>query len=255
MKNINRVASEKTIYFELPGSSDLKIKGIVCGELTDPLAVMMHGRPGNGNELLQHLAARYLSQQGIATLRLWMYDFGLDTRSIMDCTLQTHVNDFAVVVNELRRQGVNKLFAIGHSYGGLTILKSHCQLDGAVLWDPSHGLAWAKDREMDVTDIYPEVIIDKYVIGIGGEGWVYPLAAFQSDRHLGDTSTLADKKYPLKIISAGKGILRDLGERYYQAANQPKSHVVIEEAHHRFEDSDEVMLELYKETADWLTRL
>lgn len=250
-----RVTKEKTIFFDLPNTSGLKIKGILRGELTGPIVVMMHGRPGSGNALLQYLGARYLSERGMATLRLFMYDFEAKTRNLMDCTLQTHVDDFEAVVAELREKKVNKVFAIGHSYGGLTILKSEAKLDGAVLWDPSHGLWWAENRDSQLANRYPEVIVDKYVIGIAGTGWVYPVAAQVYDKQLGDTSSWAAKTYPLKLISAGKGELVDLGERYYQVAQKPKSHVVITGADHGFEESDGIMLELFEETYDWFSKI
>lgn len=246
---------EEVIYFDLPGTNGLRIKGILRGKLTDPLAVMIHGRPGNGNELIQYLGARYLHRRGIATLRLFMYAFDTNTRNLMDCTLQTHADDFAVVIGELRKQTASKIYAIGHSYGGLTILKSTAQLDGAVLWDPSHGLWWAENRDARSADTYPERVIGEYIIGTAGEGWVYPAAGKEYDRQLGDTSELAAKEYPLKIISAGKGALTDLGERYYAAANQPKNHIVIADAGHGFDNSDAVMLELFEETAHWLLKI
>ena len=143
---------EKTVFFDLPHAKGLRIKGILRGEFAGPLAVMMHGRPGSGNELLQYLGARYLHGRGISTLRLFMYGSEPRTRNVADCTLQTHVDDFEAVIRKLREQNAAQIFAIGHSYGGLTILKSTAKLDGAVLWDPSHGLWWAEDRDALLAD-------------------------------------------------------------------------------------------------------
>jgi pimeloyl-ACP methyl ester carboxylesterase len=246
---------EEAIYFDLPHTNGLKIKGILRGKLAGPLAVMMHGRPGSGNALLQYLGARYLYECGISTLRLCMYDFEPETRDLMDCTLQTHVDDFETVVDKLRKRKVDQIFAIGHSYGGLTILKSTAKLDGAVLWDPSHGLWWAEDRDALVVDKFPERVVDTYIIGTAGKGWVYPTAAKNYDKQLGDTSGWAAKNYPLKIISAGKGVLTDLGERYFKAAGEPKSHIVIKGAGHGFEESDDVMFGLFEETRNWLAKI
>lgn len=250
-----RAVDEEVIYFDLPNTDGLRTKGILRGKLTGPIAIMMHGRPGSGNALLQYLGARYLYERGISTLRLFMYDFEPKTRNLMDCNLQTHVSDFETVISELRKRSVSQIFAIGHSYGGLTILKSTTQLDGAVLWDPSHGLWWAENRGALFADEFPETVVDKYVIGTAGKAWVYPLAAQEYDKQLGDTSGLATKDYPLKIISAGKGALTDLGERYYKSANDPKSQAVIKGAGHGFEESDEVMFELFEETANWLSKI
>ncbi len=249
-----QATEEKTIYFDLPQTDGLKIKGILRGDLAGPLAVMMHGRPGNGNALLQYLGARYLHQHGISTLRLYMYDFEPDTRNLMDCSLDTHAADFEAVIHQLREQTAGQLFAIGHSYGGLTILKSTAALDGAVLWDPSHGLWWQEQRDAAFADKFPEVVVGNYVIGTAGAGWMYPTAAKAHDEHLGDTSGLAAKPYPIEVISAGKGALVDLGERYAAAANEPKRHIIIKNAGHSFEESDDVMLELFEETLSWLAK-
>jgi pimeloyl-ACP methyl ester carboxylesterase len=250
-----QAVKEEIIYFDLPNSDGLRIKGILRGKFVAPLAIMMHGRPSSSNALLQYLGARYLYEQGISTLRLSMYGFEAKTRNLMDCNLETHVEDFEAVVGEVRKQTVGPILAIGHSYGGLTILKSKAKLDGVVLWDPSHGLWWDENRDALFTDEFPETTIDEFIIGTAGKGWVYPAKAKKYDEQLGDTSKLAAKDYPLKIISAGKGALTDLGERYFKAANEPKSHVIVKDAGHGFEESDNVMLELFEETASWLSKI
>ena len=130
MKMQYQATDEEVIFFDLPHSKGLKLKGILRGKLDGPLVVMMHGRPGSGNALLQYLGARYLHEHGISTLRLFMYDFAPKTRNLLGCNLQTHVDDFSKQgINQLRKQKVTQLFAIGHSYGGLTILKSKVKLE------------------------------------------------------------------------------------------------------------------------------
>lgn len=246
------ITPEETMFFDLPKADGLRIKGILRGGLDQPVAVMLHGRPGNGNELLQYSGARFLAAHGIATLRLSLYDFEPQTRDLMDCTLETHADDFTVVTQALREKGVPRIFGIGHSYGGLTILRSQVELDAAVLWDPSHGLWWQENKG-DSTK-YPEKRVGEYIIGTAGCMWAYPATAKEYDEKLGDTSAWARKPYPLQVISAGNGKLADLGERYYQVAAEPKSHVVIPGAGHGFEESDEVLRQLLTETYHWLAK-
>src|SRR5262245_48601395 len=124
---------EETLIIDLPKTKGLKIKGILRGSLKGPLVVMMHGRPGSGNELLQYLGARYLYEKGFSSLRLFMNDFEPNTRNLLDCTLDTHVGDFDVVIKYLRTQKVPKVFALGHSYGGITVLTAQEKLDAIVL--------------------------------------------------------------------------------------------------------------------------
>ena len=249
-----RIVPEEVVYVDLPGTERLKIKGLLRGSYDQPLVVMMHGRGGQGNSLLEYRGARYLYEQGFASLRLFMYAGEHGTRNIGDCTLDTHVANFDIVIEYLRSKGVQKLLATGHSYGGQTILISQAKLDGAVLWDPSHGSYWAEHPEPEAE--FPEVILGDYVIGTSGKGYIFPKKMDEYDRKSGDTTELAAHKgYPLEIISAGAGGLSHLGKRYIEAADEPKKHVVIEGAHHQFEDSDEVILQLFKETADWFKEI
>lgn len=245
---------EKTLFIDLPGTNMVRIKGILRGSLDQPLAVMMHGRPGNGNALLQYLGARYLHEHGIASLRLFMYDFEPQTRNLLDCTLQTHADDFDTVVAYLREQKVPHIFGIGHSYGGITILKSTAKLDGAVLWDPTHGSWWAEGRDALSAKMYPLETVGKYVIGTAGPCYVdCSVEGAAYDQRMGDTTHWASGKgYPLSVISAGEGKLTDLGARYIEAAEPPKQQITIPGAHHSFNDSDEVVQQLFSATATWL---
>ncbi len=247
-------APESKLEIDLPDGK--KINGILRGSLSDgsPLVVMMHGRPGQANELLQYLGAHVLYEQGISSLRLSMYDFGSAYRSILDCTLDTHISDFETVIEYLRQQGVKKVFALGHSYGGITILGSKAKLDGAVLWDPSHGLAW-QDPEFDSPD-FPEVTFENIVIGTGGYGYISSVKQKAYDKALGDTTDWArNKGYPMKFILAAAGPLAKYAKRYYEVADEPKSLVEIADAHHQFEDSDEVVEKLFSETASWINEI
>lgn len=243
--------SESKFELDVPGGK--KISGFLRGSLEDdsPVVVMMHGRPGHANELLQYLGARYLYENGISSLRLSMYDFGPHYRSILDCTLDTHISDFETVVEYLRKQNVKKVFALGHSYGGITILGSKAHLEGAVLWDPAHGLAW-RDPVFNNPN-YPEKTFDDIVIGLGGAGYINPTTQETYDLALGDTTNWAKNKgYPMQFILAEAGPLAAYARRYYDVASQPKALVEIPTAHHQFEDSDEVVEQLFKETTSWV---
>lgn len=248
-------APEETVYIDLPNTGGLKIKSVLRGTLSQPLVVMMHGKSGQGNSLLMYLGARFLFEHGFASLRLWMYDTGKNTRNLLQCTLDTHVEDFATVVQYLRDHGVSHLFAIGHSYGGLTIIKSMAVLDGAVLWDPTHGNIW-HGKHAAWLKKYPEITIGDIVVGIRGNPSVTSTTMQKQDHTLGNTSAwITGKGYPIKIITAGKGILSELGRKYFDAADTPKALVDIEAATHNFDDSDESIFRLFAETEQWFKEI
>lgn len=240
---------------DIPLRDGKKLHAILRGKMdkTTPIVIMMHGRPGSSNELLQYLGAHYISEHNISTLRLSMYDFGAEYRSILDCTLDTHIEDFEDVVKYLRDNDAGKVFALGHSYGGITILGSKVRLDGAVLWDPSHGLAWFDNNpDFDSAD-FPEETFGDIVVGTGGYGYIHSKKQNLYDEAMGDTTDWAkDKGYPMKFILASAGPLAKLSKKYYEVASEPKALVEIEGAHHQFEDTDEIVEKLFAETVDWI---
>lgn len=240
---------------DIPLADDKKLHAILRGDFADgrPVAIMMHGCPGHANELLQYLGARYLHERGITTLRLSMYDFGEKYRDLLDCTLDTHVADFEEVVSYVRQQGAHTIFAVGHSYGGLTILASKAKLDGAVLWDPSHGLAWHNDNPEFQNADFPKVTYDDIIVCTGGYGFIASKRQQDNDALLGDTTSMAqNQQYPMKFILAGAGPLAKYARRYYEVASEPKALVEIADAYHQFEDSDEVTEQVFIETAEWI---
>ncbi len=250
-----RVLPEQTLYIDLPDTEGLKIKGIIRGNLDKPTVVLVHGRPGSGNDLLQYLGARYLSEHGLSSLRMFLYDYDINTRNLLDCTLQTHVNDFDVVIKYLRSKNVPKVFAVGHSYGGLTVLRSNTNLDGIVLWDPSHGSYYSQPEDPEYQTQFPTRTVDYISIGLAGSGYIIPRTMDDEDHHLGNTSKwVANKDYPIKIIGAQKGILTRYNKQYFDAARMPKEYVEIDRAGHLFDESDKITLKLFEETADWFER-
>ena len=247
-----REQNEKTLYFNLPNTNGIKIKGILRGNLNQPLAIIMHGRPGSANELLLYLASHYLLEKGISSLRLFMYDFEPNTRNLIDCDLDTFVADFNEVVRQLRQRKVPKIFGIGHSYGGITVLKSKSRLDAAVLWDPTHGSYWVENKVIDSNFI--EKRVGDLIIGISGFGYLSTVKLDNYDKNMGDTTNLAKEKgYPIMIISAKKGKMVHLGKKYFDVADKPKKHLIIN-ANHQLDDSDKAVLKLLSSTNDWLQR-
>jgi len=243
---------EKDLVIDL--SDGKRIHGYLRGKLenVNGVIVMMHGLTGSPKSVLQYLGSRYLHEQGFSTLCLAMYDVGESYRTIFDCDINVHIRDFEEVVAHLQKSGVKKIFGVGHSYGGLTILGSKAKVSGAVLWDPTHGLAF----EHDNSDKFPHVTYGPYRIDTSGKGYVYPEAIAKYNESLGDNSLWAEGKgYPIKFIAAGGGVLKDSIKKYLEIADEPKSYIEIEGASHDFTDTDAIITQLFVETAGWFHNL
>ena len=249
-----RAVPEKTLFIDLPDSKGLKIKAILRGSFKNPLVILVHGRPGSGNDLLEYLGARYLYEQGFSSLRIFLYDEDPRSRNMFDCTLQTHANDLDTVIQYAKQQKTPKIFATGHSYGGPTILLAKEKFDSVVLWDPSHGSLW-QEKAKELKQTLPEKELGDYIIGLIGPGWVFGKKMVDDETHWGDTTYWAARKtYPVKIINASEGVLAGYGKRYIEVASEPKEYLTIPGAGHMFDESDEITLRLFKETAEWFNR-
>lgn len=241
--------SEQDLVIEL--SDGKKIHGLLRGEISGKnVVVLMHGLTSSPKETIIFLGSRYLYEKGYTTLSLYMYDFPDNYRNIFDCDLDVHVNDFETVINFIKNHKPKKLFSVGHSYGGLTILKANSLLHGAALWDPSHGLSYQSSNSF--RQKYDERVIDNYSISEAGTGWMYPKKIGEYNINLGDNSNWAKNlPYPVRIISAGNGILNEYHKKYLKYLSDPSDNVVINDATHGFDDSDEVMENLFLATENW----
>ncbi len=243
------VETEQDVIIDL--NDGKKIHGILRGEMTPSsrVVVIMHGFPGTPKNLLPYLGSRFIADSGYTTLSLYMYDVGSQYRDAYDCTLDTHVEDFEKVVACLQTLNVAKVFAVGHSFGGLTILKSDVRLDGAVLWDPSHGSVWQDDdakRDWNIEN-------DQFVISTQGRGSMRPTRLQRSLEMLGDTSSYAkNMSCPTKIITGNKSVIYPFVPKYIEYLSVAKELVVIDGAGHGFDEQDAITMRLFDETVAWL---
>lgn len=246
-----KVSPEKQIVIPIE-NSNLHINGILRGTWDQPLVILIHGLACDNRGLLPFLLARLLHEHGFATLRVNMYDRTDDTRDMIDCTMETHTEDLSRIVAYVRKQHSPQVFAVGHSYGGLTILSGDAELDGAVLLEPSH---FKCSMELDESlEPKRKEITQKFVAYENGAGYIDPLPMVRERKRKATLAeeTLAQKTYPLLFIAAENCTLLPYIQNYHRVANQPKKLYIAKGASHDLTDSDEIMLNVFQQTLTWL---
>lgn len=246
---IFRERPEQKIEIPIP-DTDLHINGVLRGDWSQPLVIMMHGLGGSHAQILQYLGAHYFGELGFATLRLNMYDFDEGTRDLRDCTVAVHAADFEVVVEFVRAKGVPKVFAEGHSYGGLTILRSKATLDGALLWDPSH---FAFTAKWDIEYKKPIFTEERVAVDLSGYGAIHPVAMLKERKQLATEGIAwAKKPYPTCFFTGTESLIRTYVPKYATLNNAPLH--LIQNAGHVFRETDASLLELFERSGQWLKK-
>lgn len=234
---------------KIPTSYHKVIYGRLRGSLDQPLVVFVHGLGGLMDQHIYYNGSRFLEAHNISSFRFNLYGWEKDARKLTDCTLETHSNDLDKVIAHFRNKDVKKIFVVGHSFGGPTILLSKNKgFDGVILWDPSYG--------------YPMSFKGaKYINSLKVYRTTWNFDVLISKKMIKESKTLKEKEekvikeldIPIKIINAGNSFLLEGGKRYYELANEPKDRVIINGADHTFNE-DGVEEKLFKETLEWVKK-
>lgn len=224
--------------------------GMLHGSLNKPLVIIVHGLPGNCREGFYFSAARWFAKNGYAAYGFNLYAWQKDARQLKNCTLATHAADLDTVVAYFRKKGVKKVFVVGHSFGGPTILLSKNQdFDGAVLWDPSHDISFTKANYGCPAGTFVKEL-GGYLTHWGQNVIIGQAMAKEVDRlKWNDLPKYFSK--PLKMIVAGKGALVPAVKRSIKNANDPKALDIIKGATHYFDDDETMQERVFASTKDW----
>lgn len=216
---------------------------------SDKLIIIVHGLGGHRNEHIHFNASNFFIKQGFNVFRFDLYSWGKKARAMSNCSIKTHGKDLDTVT-EFFGKKFKKLFVIGHSLGGLTILASHVsKFDAIVFWDPAHTkYEWKKAK----SDFIYSKKLDKYIINWGTE-LLMSKEMFEELANGKDSSQSIKKIHkPIKIISAGKGVLQKTNKDYFKHANSPKEFVTIKADHNfNMEGTEE---KLFNETLKFLKK-
>ncbi len=235
---------ETEFKIPIPGTK-FNIYAKQYGSLDRPVVIFVHGLTGHMDEHPFYNGARYFHEYNISSLRFNLYDWQKDARKLTDCTLKTHASDLNAVIDHLKQQGAKILFAVGHSYGGPTILLAEqAKLRAVVLWDPSYGDIF--DNAEYIKELNAYRIRWGTDILIGAD-------MYEERKQLGWDNLTINLETPLKIISAGKGELLKGSKIYIEKAKGPTAHTIIKNAGHNFNEEGTAE-ELFKETLEWLQK-
>ncbi|MCR4324488.1 MAG: alpha/beta hydrolase [Candidatus Curtissbacteria bacterium] len=232
---------------KIPLGNKKYIYGTLRGSLNNPLIIIVHGLGGFKDEHIHFNGSKFFEKKGYSVFRFNLYGYEKDARKLQDCTLATHAKDLDTVIAYFRKQKVKKIYVVGHSYGGPTILSSkNKNFDKIVLWDPSidpEDIIKKEFKKLEGTDMY---YVDWGLAVIMGKKMA------KEDKKVKPLELVKKIHVPIKFIFAGKGDMKKIDwDRYFNAANDPKSRVLLPEASHNFHE-DGMEERLFNETLNWL---
>jgi len=213
------------------------------------LIIFVHGLTGFKNEHQFFNGAKFFAAHGFNVFRFDLYSGEKGGRWLRDTSISIHTKDLDAVVKSFKKK-FKKIFVIGHSLGGLTILNSDlANVDGVVLWDSSTN-NWPKFKNFfKFKKNLKGFLMNwgmEYVIG---KKMYDELMLISAPKEL-----IAKINKPIKIIVAGNGGLKKAGAEYFRYAKPPKEFAIIAGAGHTF-DEEGVEEKLFQSTFDFLKRI
>ncbi len=209
------------------------------------LVIFCHGFTGHRNEHIFFNGAIFFSQKNYDTFRFNFYGPEKGARHFEETTISQHGKDLTTVINYFKNT-YQKIYLVGHSYGGTSILFSDTQhVSAVVLWDASYVVGENEKKDSDWKIMNGEYYIDWGMSIKVGKKFTDELFNFP------DCGDMASKiKKPIQYIGAGKGLD---AKKYYKATNTTKDITIIKNASHNF-NSPETEKELFTETYNWIKR-
>lgn len=238
---------EKVIKIKTPD------KHLIYGTLTyhrkksNKLIVFVHGLTGSQYEHNFFNAAKFFPKRKIDIFRFDLYSDEKKGRRLIETSIKIHSKDFEQVLAHFSKK-YKKIYVIGHSLGGPTILFAKPNhINAIVLWDPSINLKGLKmtkwNREARAFIFYGWSI--NFLLG---------REMIEDFKLTGQYEKIASKlNVPLKIICAGDNFLSREWKRAIKLFNSPKELVNIKGADHGFNQKGKEE-ELFKETLKWIRK-
>jgi hypothetical protein len=215
---------------------------------SDKLIIFVHGLGGNIMEHQFFNAVPFFTKRGFDALRISLYEYENDARRLRNTTLSIHGEDVKIVAKKFRNK-YKRLYAVGHSFGGPSILLSDPNVfDAIVLWDPTYRPSFKShsSKRLRFVKALNAYVLDWGIELLIGKGMIEHANTLKADQLLGRVTT------PIKIILAAKGNGKYRKE-YERDVPHPGRVVFMKKADHNFTDlaSEE---DLFKETLSWIKK-
>jgi alpha-beta hydrolase superfamily lysophospholipase len=213
--------------------------------------ILVHGLASTALWPTILLGSWYFRRKGYAYCRINLYDWRSGARSLMTSDLRQHSRDVDTVIRYLTRRGFSNFYGVGHSFGGLTLLRTNTAVFSAVsLWDCSSFISYPprqwlrKDRDSGAT----------YLIGgcelLMSKRFIRSMVSFPDELEL-----ISQVNAPCQICyAAGKsGALIESSKRYYSRLTVEGELVPVANASHSFTEEGVAEI-LFARCEKWFRR-
>lgn len=235
-KNITIKSKDKK--FNIHGVLDQAIN-------SNKLIIFVHGLAGHKNEHHFYNAAKFFTNKNFNTYRFDLYSGEKNGRRLEECTIATHSEDLNQVIKNFEKK-FSEIYLVGHSLGGPTILGADIKnVKKIVLWDPSINLANGYDDDWYFFDKKLNAYIANW-----GPSYIVSKGMIEEWKNVEYRKWINNCTMPLKIICAGRGILKKEWKKIIGDFNCKTKLVIVDDAGHCFDEKD-TERQLLKETYSW----
>jgi len=230
---------------ELKTEDNHVIYGTLDSSDSKTLLIFVHGYTGSQNEHHYFNAVPFFTKHNFDTFRFDFYSKNKNGRSLSNCSLTDHSNDLNLIIKNFKDK-YDKLIVIGHSLGGLVILKSDLSnVSKIILWDPTTPFKDLKHRNATY-----DSKLDKYVEK-GKMDFYVGKELFDEWMSSDYNKLVTSLNTPCKIIFAGNNNKFELWQPYLDKFQVKHELVTVENATHGFiEEGTEQRL--FEETLKWI---
>lgn len=210
----------------------------------------VHGMPFSAYDYAATRMAHSFTRHGYDIIRLNLYHWDEGARSLSDCTFKIHAADINQVYKYFKTK-YSKIFAVGFSYGGPSLMESKInQFEAISLWDPTYIPAdtIAMSEYKKSKNLYLSLLGTTH---IRGQNFIEAAKAYTRDYAV-SLSKKCNK--PMQVIYAGRDAYWiEQGESFHTHSKGPVDEQVVKSTQHFFHEEGSVE-PLLRYTRKWFDK-